>query len=143
MELNEEEEFDDLDPDNKFYNPIISKNIQGCKYYTLPNLNTELGNKNDSQLSIMSMNIRSLPKNYRNFIALLDNIDSKFDIITLTETWMKEHNLDLYQIQGYTQEAQIRDNKPGGGVSIFIKDHLNYKLEQTSITTHRSTNYYG
>ena len=127
MDDNEEEEYDDLDPDKIFYNPIINNITQGCKYYSIPNLNSETSKQNQSQLALLSMNIRSLPKNYRNFKTLLENIDTKFDVITLTETWIKTHNADIYQIDGYSHEYQTRENKAGGGVAIFIKDHINYK----------------
>ena len=60
MDDNEEEEYDDLDPDKNFYNPIINNITQGCKYYSIPNLNSEISKKNQPQLSLMSMNIRSL-----------------------------------------------------------------------------------
>ena len=37
------------------------------------------------------------------------------------------HNVEPYAIKGYQHEYLLRQNKPGGGVSIFIKDNITYK----------------
>jgi len=42
----------------------------------------------------------------------------KFDIITLSETWLQsnQQQLDYVKIPGYNQLFKNRDNKRGGGV---------------------------
>jgi hypothetical protein len=103
FDLNEIDEEDDLDPDNIFYGPIMQQNVLGCKYYNTQTLNLETNSKplNSVQLSMLTLNIRSLPRNHKNLIPLLNIIDNQFHIISLTETWLKEYNADLFPIEGY------------------------------------------
>jgi exonuclease III len=46
-----------------------------------------------------------------------------FDIITMSETWLKENNLLLQRvtIPGYVHAFNNRDKIRGGGVGIYIK----------------------
>ena len=88
------------------------------------------GLKNPNQLSNFCLNIRSLPKNHRKLVTLLNTIDTQFTTISLTETWLQDHNFELYEIEGYSHISQLRENKNGGGVSIFIKNNLNFKIRE-------------
>jgi hypothetical protein len=56
------------------------------------------------------------------------NIDIKFSIVALTESWLKPHNMDLYDITDYQHEGITRSEKIGGGISIYIHDSLSYKV---------------
>jgi hypothetical protein len=115
---------DDLDPDANYFNPIMNQNLTNCKYYNFDQVNQSTSTHNRNHFSQFCLNIRSLPKNYRKLITLLDTIDIKFSIITLTETWLKEYNQDLYEIEGYEHISQIRDNKAGGGCfHLYKKQH--------------------
>ena len=46
---------------------------------------------------------------------------------TLTETWLKNYNKNLYNLKGYQHIHKLRDNKLGGGVSIYVKDNILYE----------------
>jgi hypothetical protein len=121
FEIDNVDESSDLDPDNNFYNPIVNQNILGCKYYNFDHLNRVTKTKNPNQLSNFCLNIRSLPKNHRKLVTLLNTIETQFTTISLTETWLQDHNYEIYEIEGYTHVSQLRENKNGGGVSIFVK----------------------
>jgi hypothetical protein len=127
FEINETDETDDLDPDNNFYSPFLKQSIMNCKYFNIEQLNKEIDRKPSNHLSIFTMNIRSLQKNHRGLISLLDIINTQFHVVALTETWLKSHNLDLYNLPGYCHIPQIRENKDGGGVSLFIREEIEYK----------------
>lgn len=45
----------------------------------------------------------------------------KIDIIVLSETWFKESETFLYDIDGYTAVHSCRGGRRGGGVSIYVK----------------------
>ena len=130
FEIDNVDESSDLDPDNNFYNPIVNQNILGCKYYNFDQLNRATQAKNPNQLSNFCLNIRSLPKNHRKLVTLLNTIETQFTTISLTETWLQDHNYELYEIEGYTHVSQLRENKKGGGVSIFVKNNLNSKTRE-------------
>jgi exonuclease III len=123
--------FDDIDPDKKFYNLNDNNITKRCKYSypeTLCNLTKDWPLLNN--FSLMHHNIRSLRKNHTNFEILLKTIGHKFSIIGLTETWLKDHNTALYELDGYAHEFLTRPIKAGGGVSMFISENLNYKVRE-------------
>ena len=57
---------------------------------------------------------------------LIDDLEYTFPIIGITETWLKAHNVDCHFINGYSHEYDIRPNRTGGGVSLFIANSLMY-----------------
>jgi hypothetical protein len=137
FELNNLDIDDDLDPDKKFYNPHNNNHPTSCKYYHPDQLNKVTNSNAQNHFSNLTFNIRSLPKNYRQLNILLDILDIQFHTISLTETWLKEHNKDLYEIEGYTHEPQLREGKDGGGVSIYVKNNINYKIRSDlNVTSH-------
>ena len=54
----------------------------------------------------------------------------KFDIVALSETWLKDnkHQYEYVQIPGYNTVFRNRENKKGGGVGFYVKDHLSFTL---------------
>ena len=67
----------------------------------------------------------SVPKNIDQFELYLKNIH-EFSIIELSETWLNDSNFSLYNIVGYTHLYKYREKKSGGGVSMYIKESLQY-----------------
>jgi hypothetical protein len=88
----------------------------------------QLGYKRSWSTFLFHLNIRSLKKNYTNLKICLDSIDNKFNIIALSETWLKDYSADLYTLDGYHHEHLTRDNSAGGGVSLYLQDSLMYKV---------------
>ena len=56
----------------------------------------------------------------------------EFDIITLSETWLKENQmlLNLVQVPGYFAGFRHRDRIRGGGVGFYIKTSIKFKERQ-------------
>ena len=56
--------------------------------------------------------------------------ESKFDIITLSERWLKndKHLLEYVNFPGYKFSYRNIYEKRGGGVSVYIKDCFTYKI---------------
>ena len=71
-----------------------------------------------------------MPKKFSSFVPLVLTSEIKFNIISLTETWMKSDNVETFGIDGYVHEYLIRDTKAGGGTSMFIKEDLLYKKRE-------------
>lgn len=57
-------------------------------------------------------------------IATSENID----IILLTETWLSEGKEKSFFLNGYKQYTSNRNNRPGGGVAVFVKSDLTTKV---------------
>ena len=52
----------------------------------------------------------------------------EFAILGITDTWLNESNYDLYHIVNYDCVENHRTTKSGGGVGLYIHDHIRYNL---------------
>ena len=84
--------------------------------------------------SMCHLNIRSLRKNFGSFEILLDGLQHNFSLFGAMETWLKDDDCDLYDIEGYNKLETHRQNRSGGGVAIFIKDSIEYTIRNDLIT---------
>ena len=81
----------------------------------------------NSEFSIFNVNIRSSRTNFDSFRHYTNELKHQFSVYTLTETWLKNYNKNLYNLKGYQHIHKLRDNKLGGGVSIYVKDNILYE----------------
>ena len=58
----------------------------------------------------------------------LNNLHHTFSVIAISENWLTPFNKDIYSIQGHTHHCVIRENRPGGGVSLFIRNNLKFRI---------------
>ena len=68
---------------------------------------------NESNLSVININIRSLKKNYSKLTAFLSELKFKAKIVVVTETWLRPEHDNLLRIQGYHQLSINRPHVPG------------------------------
>jgi hypothetical protein len=60
-------------------------------------------------------------------VNYLSSLHHHFDIYGFTETWFNsDDDADIVDIGDYSTEHCIREDRKGGGVSLFIKSDLNY-----------------
>jgi hypothetical protein len=119
---------EDFDPEVNYYNDFTYNLTENNKYHNSDSFNTLVKNS-QSKFSMISMNIRSAPKNLEEFLCYLHTLNHTFPFIGLVETWFSEDNVDTYLIPGYKHEYLCRKNKRGGGVSLFISELIvDYKI---------------
>lgn len=91
---------------------------------------------------ILCLNIRSLPKNFDHLISFISAFKTSFDIISICETWLNSHIVNLFDIEGYHHKTLNRsDLKKGGGLRIYYRSHLSVTVceELTGLfNTHES-----
>ena len=126
LDLNDDDNISDLvpytDPDDNYFKEII---YQCCRsnYYDGISFRKKCETiRANNYFSMVHLNIRSMAKNLGNFELYLKSLEFEFDITGLSETWIKGQNQDFSKIQGYRQEHVYRENRSGGGVSLFIKN---------------------
>lgn len=96
---------------------------------------TEIGN-----LQIPSPSCNFLHLNIRSIVSHLDELESIIDLletptfIGVAETWLKNHNHELYSLNNYFHHAKCRSTRNGGGVSIFVHHSI-----PTHVTEYPST----
>ena len=94
-------------------------------------------NLDPNALNLIHHNARSLMKPGRidEYEIFLSTLKASFDILVFTETWTNNNNIDQCEFEGYRSAHLIRDSEVhqncknnGGGVSIFVKNILEFKL---------------
>ena len=81
--------------------------------------------------SILHFNIKSIKKNFENFKMFLNSINFTFSIICFSETWLDETNStenSLYELPNYMSKHQVRSDRRGGGVSIYVHKTFDFKV---------------
>ena len=129
-ELNREiqdQYLNDIDPDLNFFTQELADTLNSSNYTSVDIINKKLFDMKNPGFSVLNLNIRSAPKNLHSLKIMLENLKHNFSCIGLSETWLKDSNVDVYHLDGYKHEFYTRKKKQGGGVSIFIEKDLTYK----------------
>ena len=125
---------DTIDPDNNYF---LDNTVNFSKY-SMDDFHKSNIDRTKS-LNILHNNSRSILRDGRldEYNILLDYLHNPFQILAFTETWLKPNNVDLVKFDGYNGSHIIRPvdehfdlKEHGGGISIFIKDDLCYKVRE-------------
>ena len=82
--------------------------------------------KNDNQLSVLNINIRSLSKNFNLLLALLKQSKIRYSIIIISETWLHDADNSLFNIPDYNHISLNRDSIRGGGLRIYHHQSIKF-----------------
>lgn len=85
----------DIDPDNHFFHNINDN----CQYYADEQYNQSI--KADGKLSIIHFNSRSMYANFENIKEYLKRFTHPFNIIAISETWIKDVKGVDFELSGY------------------------------------------
>ena len=110
----------------------LTAKFDNCMPLDISNWSARL--KNDCDSLVLSVNIRSLRKNFNELITLLNRTTLKFSFIIINETWVDENEINAYQIDGYTFYSQSRPQKGTrssyGRVAIYCIDTSESSLNE-------------
>ena len=123
----------DIDPDLNYYAQEINSTLESSNYQSTDLINININNMNSMSnyvFSLLHLNIRSAPKNLHSLQLMLENIKHRFCCIGLSETWFKDSNVNTYNLDGYKHKFYVREKKLGGGISVFIKDDISYRVRK-------------
>lgn len=87
--------------------------------YIIADHDDSLLKNNGDSINIIHLNIRSLNHNFEEFLILLESLDTKFDIIILTETWRLD-DLDIFNIKGYNIFYSNGCYNQNDGVVVYV-----------------------
>ena len=106
----------------------VSNKLNSCDYYIEDTFNDRCKNLpiNRCSLSILHLNIRSIPRNLSSQQTYLNNLDIQFSVIGISETWLKPYNVDCYGMDGYKEDHLYRSERMGGGVSLYVMNGIEY-----------------
>ena len=129
------------DPDRNLFNEQYFHSIE-AGYYSVEDAKSKLqSTKTDSTFSILSINIRSINKNFENLKILLAECDFKFGMICITETWCSNdsfQNNSNFNLTNYRAIHLGRKEKRGGGVCVFLKLERTFRYQTTKMSTYAS-----
>ena len=118
----------EYDPDVIFFHELrISTGTS--KYFNDETLNSVLADSNltsTNPMSLLSLNIRSIPKNIDKLSSYLNMLNISFSFIGITETWFNDDNISLFGLPDYAHESVHRSSRRGGGVSLFVMNTIPY-----------------
>ena len=119
----------DVDPDINFYIKIDFHTGFNCNYYMEDFFSGALReridcNNADALFSLCHVNIRSIPANLGNLEAYLQCLDFEFFIVGISETWLQEHNCDLYNLNGYNLVETHRTTKKRGVALEYLSKNI-------------------
>ena len=122
--------FGDIDPDIMYFNEISYKINMNSNYYLENSFNDYLKKNdiNEESLSMLHLNIRSIPKNLSTFVSYISNINLHFTVLGFTETFLTDDNKSCYELQGFKHLAITKSQSMGHGVSIFIDERFDSEL---------------
>lgn len=78
--------------------------------------------------SLLHLNIRSLPSNYDKIIHYLSSLKHNLSVIALLETWLTKDPREIFRLTKYDLVHCVRENRSGGGVSLFILGNSEFKI---------------
>ena len=119
----------DIDPDQNFYQDVAIHAQSLCKYYSERTFNDLVEAQSlqlDNIFSLLHVNARSIPCNFSSLTAYLECLNFIFNFIGVSETWLSDHNCDLFGLDGYHFEENHRSSRSGGGVGLFIKNSIEF-----------------
>ena len=126
---------DEIELDTREESPEL---FQKSKYYDTDELVNTLRIKND-KFSLMTLNCQSLNSKFDELklqIELLNRTNCSFTAICLQETWLLDDaDLSLFQLPGYNLISKGYVSTAHGGVAIYLKKDLNYKVLPVSSPT--------
>lgn len=112
--------YDELyDPDMN--HDALKNSKMSCEYYSQDQFSKLIP---ICSFSSLHLNVRSLPKNYDHLTAYLTTLNHSFSVMAFCETWLKDDITDLYSFSHYNAVHSCRENKVGGGVSIYVLNNL-------------------
>lgn len=84
------------------------------------------------KLKVLYLNTRSIKNKFEDIEDLISNFDEEIHVIILTETWLKPGDEKYYNLPGYQSYFSSREGKIGGGIGIFIKNHISHNIDKQS-----------
>ena len=77
----------------------------------------------------MHVNAGSLVANILNVCLNLASLKHKFSVVAVTETWTNSFSEKNINIPGYDKIIKSRENRVGGGVTLFVDSDLDVKVK--------------
>ena len=125
--------FDERDPDANFFDDMTKSNFETSYFKSNEEKPHLWSTQYLERLNVLHVNIQSIERNFENLKA--DECELVCNIICVSETWcsntelQNSSNLSLAEFDS-TPYERSKTSRRGGGVLIFIKKNLSYKIRK-------------
>ena len=117
------EKFECLLKENKYEQIFSPSNMTPCQYFDEEEF-IKKNRKSDECLNIFALNIRSLPKHGGELLYFLKDLNTKFDVIVLTEIGSKNISVVEKLLPDYNFHYVLPEKNKCGGVGIYTCNSL-------------------
>ena len=94
-----------------------------CSYYDKSEF-VKSNRNSENNLNVISMNIRSLPTHYGELLCMLSVLETRFDVIILTEIGARNITTVQNIMNEYNFYYVIAENNFYGGVGIYVHNSI-------------------
>ena len=116
---------DDLNIDSSF---AFDQSTKNSLYINESELNDFFYSRGANAINLIHINCRSIKKNFRQVVTLVELLSKPVSVIAVTETWLNSQNEETFSIPGYKFTSLSRAGRTGGGVGIFINTDFSFIL---------------
>lgn len=88
-----------------------------------------------SSITFLHVNIRSMLKNFAELEQIILTCPKTIHIIALTEVNLNARSVKLFELENYEMYSNLRSNRRGGGVILYIHRSLSFSLNNNSVKT--------
>lgn len=114
----------DLDPDTS-----LSDLFSDAREYFIEDRFNYMLFREDTRIhdsfSLLHLNVRSQQCNASKLTDLLSNVNLKFSLIGISETWLNDSSPSV-DIDGHTFVHKSKESRSGDGVSLYVSSNLNF-----------------
>lgn len=114
--------------ENKEFDSVKSTIV--CKSYTSLNKFLNFSSQPISNLTnlltLIHLNIRSIRTNFDEILVLLNCLSHNLDFIILSEIWINDFEVSMYNIDNYNCFAQCRSENKSGGIITYVNKKLDF-----------------
>lgn len=81
---------------------------------------------------LLTLNIRSISKNFDTFVVAMKRLKTDVDIIILTECWLSDSTV-IGQLPGYVAQHTVRFINKSGGVVVYVKNNISVSISEPPV----------
>lgn len=114
---------------------MANSGLNCCTYHDYDSFNISVSKLNPNKfMAALHLNLRSIRDKGDDLREFLENMDISFNVLMFTETWLTQSEKPP-QLEGYTYQGITRTNGRGGGVAMYLREHLQYEVISSFTTT--------
>ena len=113
----------------------ITSKIGNCEYFDVNA--TNFSQTYDYSLKLMHLDTRSQHKNYYALHNLLQSLKFSIDLLSLSDTCIRDHSLFNNSLLGYIF-VHVNYQTAAGGIAMYISNKINFEFYEKQFRLHKT-----